>query len=176
MKILEIPRRGKFYQGPGWKHTSDIFHLLSTQSFIIRSSPHTGGGGTPGAYKKNKQTNDRVSRCIHDDSQIYWCFLIFDHKKSLVVTRVYFEHDPGSVRHFDFSSSLMAICVARLKICWVCRFYFSGLVCLVLSLDECLIKINYGQFFLTPGSFFASCGIVFDWYAILRSCLQLCTI
>ena len=44
-------------------------------------------------------------------------FSFFDDKKSLVVTRMYFEHDPGSVRHFDFSSSLMAICVARLKIC-----------------------------------------------------------
>ena len=140
--------------------------------------PTRGGGGVGVrlALTKNKQTNDRLSRCIYDDSQIYWCFLIFDEKKSLVVTRMYFEHDPGSVRHFDFSSSLMAICVARLKICWVCRFYFSGLVCLVLSLDECLIKINYGRFFLAPGSFFASCGIVFDWYAILRSCLQLCTI
>ena len=55
---MGIPRRGKFYQGPGLKHTSDIFHVLSTQSFS-QSSPHTGG--TPGAYK-NKQTNDRVSK------------------------------------------------------------------------------------------------------------------
>ena len=70
MKILEIPRRGKFYQGPGLKHTSDIFHVLSTQSFIIRSSPHTGGGVRLG-LTKNKQTNDRLSRCIYDDSQIY---------------------------------------------------------------------------------------------------------
>ena len=32
------------------------------------------------------------------------------------------------------------------KICWACRLYFSGLVYSVLSLDECLIKINYGRF------------------------------
>ena len=60
MKILEIPRRGKFYQGPGWKHTSDIFHLLSTQSFIIRSSPHTGGGVHLALTKK---TNKRTIAC-----------------------------------------------------------------------------------------------------------------
>ena len=53
---LEIPRCGKFYQVPGLKHTSDIFHVLTAQSFIICSSPLTGG--TPGAYK-NKQTNKR---------------------------------------------------------------------------------------------------------------------
>ena len=47
---------------------------------------------------------------------------------------------------FDFNSSLTASCVARFMICWVCRLYFSGLVCSVLSLDECLIKINYGRF------------------------------
>ena len=34
----------------------------------------------------------------------------------------------------------------RFMICRVCRLYFSGLVCSVLSLDECLIKINYGRF------------------------------
>ena len=49
---------------------------------------------------------------------------------------------------FDLSSSLTASCVARLMICWVCPLHFSGLVCLVLSLDECLIKINYGRFCL----------------------------
>ena len=38
--------------------------------------------------------------------------------------------------------------VARFMICWVCRLYFSGLVCSVLSLDECLIKINYGRFYV----------------------------
>ena len=31
-------------------------------------------------------------------------------------------------------------------ICWVYRLYFSGLVCSVLSLDECLIKINCRRF------------------------------
>ena len=47
------------------------------------------------------------------------------------------------------TSSLTASCVARFMICWVCRLYFSGLVCSVLSLDECLIKINYGRFCVT---------------------------
>ena len=51
-----------------------------------------------------------------------------------------------ATKHFDLSSSLTASCVARFMICWVCRLYFSGLVCSVLSLDECLIKINYGRF------------------------------
>ena len=49
-------------------------------------------------------------------------------------------------RHFDLSSSLTGSCVARFMICWVCRLYFSGLVCSVISLDECLIKINHGRF------------------------------
>ena len=49
-------------------------------------------------------------------------------------------------KHFDLTSSLTASCVARFVICWVCRLYFSGLVCSVLSQDECLIKINYGRF------------------------------
>ena len=49
-------------------------------------------------------------------------------------------------KHFDLSSSLTASFVARFMICKVCRLYFSGLVCSVLSLDECLIKINYGRF------------------------------
>ena len=49
-------------------------------------------------------------------------------------------------KHFVLSSSLKASCVARIMICWVCRLYFSGLVCSVLSLDECLIKINCRRF------------------------------
>ena len=53
-------------------------------------------------------------------------------------------------KHFDLSSSLTASCVARWMICWVCRLYFSGLVFLVLSLDECLIKINCGLFCVAP--------------------------
>ena len=49
-------------------------------------------------------------------------------------------------KHFDLSSSLTASFVARFMICKVCRLYFSGLVCSVLSLDECLIKINMEDF------------------------------
>ena len=48
-------------------------------------------------------------------------------------------------KHFDLSSSLTASC-ARFMICWVCRLCFSGFVFSVLSLDEYLIKINYGRF------------------------------
>ena len=50
------------------------------------------------------------------------------------------------IKHFDLGSSL----TARFTICWVCRLYFSGLVCSVLSLDECLTKINYGRFCVAP--------------------------
>lgn len=53
--FLEIPRHGKFYQGPGLKHTLDIFHVHSTQSFIIRSCPHMGGS----TWHLQKQTNKR---------------------------------------------------------------------------------------------------------------------
>ena len=49
-------------------------------------------------------------------------------------------------KHFDLSSSFATSCVVRFMICLVCQSYFSGLVCTVLSLDECLIKINYGRF------------------------------
>ena len=49
-------------------------------------------------------------------------------------------------KHFDLSSSLTASFVARFMICKVCRLYFSGLVCSVLSLNECLIKINMEDF------------------------------
>ena len=56
-------------------------------------------------------------------------------------------------KHFDLSSPFTArcpSCVARFMICWVCRLYFSGLVSSALSLDECLIKINYGRFCVAP--------------------------
>ena len=56
VKILGIPRRGKFYQDPGLKHTSDIFHVLTTKTFIIRSSPRTGVRLT---LTKKNQTNER---------------------------------------------------------------------------------------------------------------------
>ena len=53
-------------------------------------------------------------------------------------------------KHFDLNSSLTVSCVARFMICWVCRLYFSGLVCSVPSLDECLIEINCGPFCVAP--------------------------
>ena len=45
------------------------------------------------------------------------------------------EDDNGEINAFT-----------RFMICWVCRSYLSGLDCSVLSLDECLIKINYERF------------------------------
>ena len=39
-------------------------------------------------------------------------------------------------KHFDLSSSLTASYIARFMICWVCRLYFSGLVCSVLSQES----------------------------------------
>ena len=68
-------------------------------------------------------------------------------------------------KHFDLSSSSTASYIERFMICWVCRFYFSGLVCSVPFLDECLIKINYGWFVYV--FFYArknwSCGVVCVW-------------
>ena len=49
-------------------------------------------------------------------------------------------------KHFDLSSSLTASFVARFMICWVCWLFISELVCSLLPLAECLIKINYGRF------------------------------
>ena len=63
-----------------------------------------------------------------------------------ILNQILLEVLMDCTKHFDLSSSLTASCVARFMICWVCRLYFSGLVCSVLSLDECLIKINYGRF------------------------------
>ena len=63
-----------------------------------------------------------------------------------ILNQILLEVLMNCTKHFDLSSSLTASCVARFMICWVCRLYFSGLVCSVLSLDECLIKINYGRF------------------------------
>ena len=61
-----------------------------------------------------------------------------------ILNQILLEVLMNCTKHFDFSTSLTAICVARFMICRVCRLYFSGLVFSVLSLDECLIKINYG--------------------------------
>ena len=63
-----------------------------------------------------------------------------------ILNQILLEVLMNCTKHFDLSSSLTASCVARFMICWVCRLYFSGLVCSVLSLDECLIKINYERF------------------------------
>ena len=51
---MEIPRRGKFYQGRGLKHTSDIYLCSQLKALLFVSVPTQGV--TPGTYK-NKQTN-----------------------------------------------------------------------------------------------------------------------
>ena len=71
-------------------------------------------------------------------------------------------------QHFDLSSPFTArcpSCVARFMICWVCRLYFSGLVSSALSLDECLIKINYGRFCVAPRKL---CRLV--WHRVWLRC------
>ena len=79
---------------------------------------------------------------------VAWSWLLFLHEESgwKILNQILLEVLMNCTKHFDLSSSLTASCVARFMICWVCRLYFSGLVCSVLSLDECLIKINYGRF------------------------------
>ena len=63
-----------------------------------------------------------------------------------ILNQILLEVLMNCTKHFDLSSSLTASFVARFMICKVCRLYFSGLVCSVLSLDECLIKINMEDF------------------------------
>ena len=82
------------------------------------------------------------SALYHDHG--YCCFTTRASGKMLI--QIFLEVLMNCTKHFDLSSSLTASFVAIFMICWVCRLYFSGLVCSVLSLDECLIKINYGRF------------------------------
>ena len=63
-----------------------------------------------------------------------------------ILNQVLLEVLMNCTKHFDLSISLTASYVTIFMICGVCRLYFSGLVCSVPSLDECLIKINYGRF------------------------------
>ena len=77
-----------------------------------------------------------------------WLLFLHDGSECKNLNQILLEVLMNCTKHFDLSSSSTACCVARFMICWVCRLYFSGLVCLVLSLDECLIKITYGRFCL----------------------------
>ena len=64
-------------------------------------------------------------------------------------------------KHFDFSSSLTASCVARFMICWVCRLYFSGLVC---SLMNVWLKLTMDDFVYVFDAWRKwSCGVVCVW-------------
>ena len=76
--------------------------------------------------------------------------VLHDESEWKIYNQILLEVLMNRTKNFDLSSSLTASCVARFMICWVCRLYFSGLVCSVLSLDECLIKINYGRFCVAP--------------------------
>ena len=92
-----------------------------------------------------------VDSCSRGNGILYivarsWLLFLHDESKWKISNQILLEVLMNCTKHFDLSSSLMASCVARFMICWVCRPYFSGLVCSVLSLDECLIKINYGRF------------------------------
>ena len=83
-----------------------------------------------------------------------FCALYHDHGYRSFTTRVSakilnqisLEVFMNCTKYFDWSSSFQASCVSRFVICWVYRLYFSGLVWSVLSLDGCLIKINYVRF------------------------------
>ena len=75
-----------------------------------------------------------------------WLIFLHDERSGKILKKILLGVLMNRTKHIDLSSSLTASCVARFVICWVCRLYFSGLVCSVLSLDECLIKINYGRF------------------------------
>ena len=79
-----------------------------------------------------------------------WLLLLHDESEWKICNQILLEVLMNRTKHFDLSSSSTASCVARLMICWVCRLHFSRLVCSVLSLDECLIKINYGRFCVAP--------------------------
>ena len=53
-----------------------------------------------------------------------------------ILNQILLEVLMNCTKHIDLSSSSTASCVARFFICWVCRLYFSGLACSVLSLAQ----------------------------------------
>ena len=79
-----------------------------------------------------------------------WLLFLHDEGEWKILNQILLEVLMNCTEHFDLRSSLTESCVARFMICWVCRLYFSGLVSSVLSLDECLIKSNYGRFCVAP--------------------------
>ena len=100
-----------------------------------------------------------VDSCSRDNGGLCtvarsWLLFLHNESEWKILNQILLEVLMNCTKHFDLSSSLTASCVARFVICWVCWLYFPGLVCSVLSLDECLIKINYGWFvyvFFMPG-------------------------
>ena len=96
--------------------------------------------------------------CIVFREKMEFCALWRDHGYCSFTTRVggkilnqvLLEVLMNCTKHFDLSISLTASYVTIFMICGVCRLYFSGLVCSVPSLDECLIEINYGRFCVAP--------------------------
>ena len=79
-----------------------------------------------------------------------WLLFLHDEGEWKILNQILLEVLMNCTEHFDLRSSLTESCVARFMICWVCRLYFSWLVSSVLSLDECLIKSNYGRFCVAP--------------------------
>ena len=147
MQHLEIPRRRKFYQGPGLKHTSDIFHVLKTKLYHSFQSPH---GGSAWCLQKNKQTNDRVSNigtyfsCVfvfsfmnynHLYSWNYFLLLDFfylNFRDNLLELRIYFESltysDVRQVPSYDLYSLLgRKLFISFLLLCIYIYIYIFAL-------------------------------------------------
>ena len=81
-----------------------------------------------------------VDSCTKENGVLYtvaqsWLLFLHDESRKILNQKL-FEVLMSCTKHFDFSSSLTASYVARFVISWVCRLYFSGLVCSVLSLDD----------------------------------------
>ena len=84
--------------------------------------------------------------------------------RAKIMNQILLEVLMNCTKYFDLSSSLTASCVARFMICWVCWLYFSGLVCSVLSSDECPIKINNSDLVYVFDVWRKwSCGVVCVW-------------
>ena len=101
-----------------------------------------------------------VDSCSRENGvlcSVAWSWLLFFHEES-----EWKNSESNIVWGVDLSSSLRARIVARFMICWVCRLYISWFVCSVLSLDECLIKINYFVYVFDAWRKW-SCGVVCVW-------------
>ena len=100
---------------------------------------------------------EKMKFCAHDHG--YCSFTTRVSGKNLNQTLL--EVLTNCTKHFDLSSSLMVSCVARFMICWVCRLYFSGLVC---SLMNVWLKLTMDDFVYVFDAWRKwSCGVVCVW-------------